>query len=248
MRRRLCVLVALGAALTVGTGSVQGGETDRATYDFTLGAKRPDRPSALSLHVQFRHPDDPDAKPPALDAAVLGLPAGMVVDDEAVPRCDATDDDFQIQGRNACPPETEVGQGAVTVMMGLPADPQTLDIVAFNGDGELIEVVFFPGGLVAGIDRVAIEDGRLVPHPPAPPGGPPDGRTAIRELKLEIPRRIGPDGDPYVATPPRCRRGTWTSRAQFGFADGGETSVASRTPCRPRPRDRARSGARAGNP
>lgn len=248
MRRRLGVFVAGAVALAVGAGTVQGGETDRATYDFTLGTKRPESPSALSIHVQFRQPEDPDAKPPALDSAVLGLPRGMVIDDEAVPRCDATDDDFQLQGRNACPPETEVGQGAVTVMMGLPADPQTLDIVAFNGDGELVEVVFFPGGVMAGIDRVAIEDGRLVPHPPAPPGGPPDGRTAIRELKIEIPRRIGPTGDPYVTTPTRCRRGAWTSRAQFGFADGGETFVASQTPCRPRPRARAQSGAPAGSP
>jgi hypothetical protein len=246
--RKLGVFAAAAAALAVGAGTVEGGETDRATYDFVLGNKRADRPSSLSLHVQFRHPEDPDAKPPALDSAVLGLPRGMVVDDEAVPQCDATDDDFQLQGRNACPPETEVGQGAVTVMMGLPADPQTLDIVAFNGDGEVIEVVFFPGGVVAGIDRVAIEDGRLVPHPPAPPGGPPDGRTAIRELKLAIPRLIGPTGDPYVTTPPKCRRGTWTSHARFGFADGGETAVASRTPCRPTLRARARSGALAENP
>ena len=133
--RKSVILLAAGAAGLTMAATVQGGETDRATYDFVLGAKRTDRASALRVHVQFRHPDDPDAKPPGLDAAVLGLPRGMRVDDEAVPQCDATDDDFQLQGRNACPADTQVGQGVLTVMMGLPADPETLDIVAFNGDG-----------------------------------------------------------------------------------------------------------------
>ncbi len=230
---KLCVPVAV-TALTLGVGTVQGGETDRAAYEFGLGAHRPGTPSALSLHVVFKHPDDPEAKPPALDGAELELPAGMRIDDGALPRCEASDDDFQMQGRGACPDETRVGQGAVTVMLGVPgADPSTLDIVAFNGDGEIVEVVFFPdSNVVAGIDRVTIEEDRLVAHPPSPPGGPPDGRTAIRELRLDIPRRLGPNGDPYITTPPDCGDGAWRSRGHFEFADGGTTVVPSETPCR----------------
>jgi hypothetical protein len=233
-------VVAVASMLALAT-TVQGGETDRAAYDFELSAKRPSKPSGMSVDVVFAHPDDPDAKPPALDTAELDLPRGMRIDDAAVPRCDASDDDFQLQGRDACPPETQIGSGAVTVMLGIPpADPSTLDLVAFNGDGEIVEVVFFADtNVVAGIDRVTIEEDKLVAHPPTPPGGPPDGRTAIRELELNVPRRIGPDGDSYITTPSRCpRRRTWRSRGRFGFADGGTTAVRDSTLCR-RPRPRA---------
>ena len=240
MRKTLGGVAAMAVMLAV-VATVQGGETDRATYDFKLSAKRPSAPSGMSVHVVFKDPEDPEAKPPALDGAVLGLPRGMQIDDTAVPSCDATDDDFQMQGRDACPAETQVGSGAVTVMLGIPpADPQKLDLVAFNGDGEIVEVVFFAdSNVVAGIDRVTIEEGSLVAHPPSPPGGPPDGRTAIRELELNVPRRIGPEGDSYVTTPPRCpRRRSWRSRGEFEFADGGATAVRDRTRCR-RPRPRA---------
>jgi hypothetical protein len=236
MRRRLGVLMA-AAALVVGAGNVQGGETDRAAYDFEPAAKRPGKPTALRLHVQFKHPEDPEGKPPALDTAEIGLPRGMRIDDGALPRCDATDDDFRRQGRAACPPETQVGEGAVLVMTGIaPADPRKFDIVAFNGDGEIAEVFFEGTNVMASIDRVSIEDGKLVPHPPAPPGGPPDGRSAIRELELKLARRIGPEGDAYVTTPPRCRKGRWISTARFGFNDGSTTEVTSTTRCRRRSR------------
>ena len=227
--------VAAAAVMLAVAATVQGGETDRAAYDFKLSAEAPGAASGVSVDVLFKDPEDPDAKPPALDAAELGLPAGIRIDDGALPRCEATDDDFQMQGRDACPDETRVGEGAVTVMTGVPgADPQTLDIVAFNGKGELVEVVFFPDtNVVAGIDRVTIEERRLVAHPPTPPGGPPDGRTAIRELRLDVPRRIGPDGRAYVTTPPDCTGGHWISEGRFEFDDGGKTVVESEIPCDP---------------
>jgi hypothetical protein len=240
--RKILGGVAAMVAILVAAATVQGGETDRAAYDFQLSAKRPSAPSGMSVNVLLKDPDDPDAKPPALDGAELKVPRGMRIDDTAVPRCDATDDDFQMQGRDACPAETQIGSGTVTVMLGIPpADPSTLDLVAYNGDGEIVEVVFFPDtNVVAGIDRVTIEEHKLVAHPPSPPGGPPDGRTAIRALELNVPRRIGPEGESYITTPPRCpRRRSWRSRGHFEFNDGGATDVRDRTRCR-RPRPRAR--------
>jgi hypothetical protein len=235
MFRPISAAMAAAVLLTAGAGTVLGGETDRAEYDFTLTSHAPAAPSGVSVRVFFKDPDDGEAKPPALDTAELDLPPGMKIDDEALPQCEATDDDFQMRGRAACPDDTRVGAGAVTVMTGVsPADPSTLDIVAYNGPGELIEVVFFPDtNAVAGIDRVTIEDGKLVAHPPSPPGGPPDGRTAIRELTLEVPARTGPAGREYITTPPECPAGGWISRGHFGFADGGKTVVESRTPCGP---------------
>jgi hypothetical protein len=225
----------VAAALIAATALA--GKTDRAEFQLGLAAKRAGVPTATQIHVLLKDPDDPDAKPPALKGGVIMLPHGMRVDNDAVPKCTATDNDFQAQGRDACPEETQVGAGTLKVMMGLPPDPEELDIVAFNGDRHLVEVVFFKDtNAVAGIDRVEIRRDRLVPHPPIPPGGPPDGKTAIRELLLDIPRRVEPAGA-YVTTPRRCRTGRWRSQATLEFADGGSTTVSSTTPCR-RPRRR----------
>src|SRR5687768_5450972 len=108
MQGRKVVLAAAAIAVAITVEVAQGGEADRAAYDFELAAKRPGKASALRLHVLFKHPDDPEGKPPALDTAEIGLPAGMRIDDGALPRCDATDDDFRLRGRQACPPETQV--------------------------------------------------------------------------------------------------------------------------------------------
>lgn len=219
----------------LGASTVFGGNTERAEFDLVPTAKAPDKPTGLALRVRFKHPEDPDRKPPPLTGGVIELPRGMLIDDNAVAQCGASDEDFQLRGRAACPPGAQVGGGELDVMLGLPGDPQTLDVVAYNGDGQLIEVVFFAGtNIVAGIDRVEVQEGRLVPHPPVPPGGPPDGKTALRELRLQLERLVGDAGRAYIRTPTQCRSGRWVSRATFEFADGGKTTVPSRTACKRR--------------
>jgi hypothetical protein len=219
------------AAATLVAGAAQAAETDRGGFDLGISTQKPGKPTGLNFHVLYKHPDDPERKPPAVTAAVFELPKGMRIDDSAVPQCKASDADFRRDGRGACPAETRVGQGKLTAMTGLPgADPVSADIVAFNGDGEIIEVVFVENtNAVAGMDRLTIEGSRLVAHPPATPGGPPDGRTVVREIKLQLPRRGG-----YVTTPPGCVHGSWTARARYEFADGGKTVVKSTSPCKKR--------------
>lgn len=230
--RRAAVVTAALTTLGI-AGNVYGGETSRGGFELGVSTEAPATPAGLTFRVLYKNPDDPEGKPPAVTSAVFELPAGMRIDDSAVPQCTASDDDFRARGRDACPPESRVGDGTLIAMTGVPgADPVTADIVAFNGAGELIEVVFFQGtNTVAGMDRLTIEDGKLVAHPPATPGGPPDGRTVVREVRLDLPLRLGDDGRPYVSTPPDCLTGQWTSRARYEFEDGGKTVVTSETPC-----------------
>ena len=226
-------VVVLTAALIAGTAVAWGGETDRGGFELELSTKAPGAVTGLKFHVLYKNPDDPEGKPPPIASAVFELPPGMRIDDEAVPKCTASNEEFRAQGRDACPAETRVGEGKLTAMTGVPgADPVNTDIVAFNGDGELVEVVFFEGtNTVAGMDRLTIEEGRLVAHPPATPGGPPDGRTAVREIRLELPPRTGEGGRHYVTAPPDCPTGIWASRALYEFEDGGKTTVTSEAPC-----------------
>jgi hypothetical protein len=226
-------VVVLTAASIGCTAAAWGGETDRGGFELELSTKTPGAVTGLKFHVLYKNPDDPEGKPPPISSAVFELPPGMRIDDDALPKCTASDEDFRAQGRDACPPETRVGEGKLTAMTGAPgADPVTADVTAFNGDGELVEVVFVEGtNVVAGMDRLTIEDGKLVAHPPATPGGPPDGRTAVREIRLDLPAKTGASGRNYVTAPPDCPTGTWTSRALYEFEDGGKTTVTSEAPC-----------------
>ncbi|MEA2386629.1 MAG: hypothetical protein QOJ22_803 [Thermoleophilaceae bacterium] len=231
--RRGAVVALVG--LLVGAGAVRGGETERGGYELDLSTQTPGASTGLTFHILYKHPDDPEGKPPPVTGAVFDLPPGMRIANDALPQCTASDADFRAQGRQACPEDTHVGGGTLIAMTGAPgADPVTTDVEAYNGDGELIEVVFFEGtNTVAGMDRITIEGEKLTAHPPATPGGPPDGRTAVREIRLELPARTGAAGRHYVTAPPACPAGAWTSRAHYEFEDGGKTTVTSESPCRP---------------
>ena len=235
MQRKLGIaaVVAIAAQLTW-AAIATGGATPRGVWELDVFTKRAASPTGLRFGVGYRNPADAEAKPPPVTGAVFHLPPGLRINNRAVPRCSASDADFRARGRAACPAATRVGSGTLVAMTGFPGvDPLTADIVAFNGVGELVEVVFFQGtNTVAGMDRLTIARGRLTAHPPATPGGPPDGRTVVRDVRLLIPRRIGPGGRAYVTTPPRCLTGRWRSRAHYEFADGGETVVRDSTPCR----------------
>ena len=77
--------------------------------------------------------------------------------------------------------------------------------LCLNGADQIIEVVTVPGTqTVAGIDRLTVAGNVLSAHPPAIPGGPPDGRTAVKDIKLTI------DHSGYVTTPPECEVPGWS--------------------------------------
>jgi len=233
--RRAAVAIGLVVALG-GTTAAVGGETDRGRYHLGTTSKAPGTSTGLRFFVGYRNPDDPRAKPPPIENAVFRLPKGMRINTAALPRCTATDAEIRAMGRGACLPSTRVGGGHLVARTGTPgADRIEADIVAYNGAGEVVEVVFFDGtNTVAGIDRLEVDRNVLTAHPPATPGGPPDGRTAVRRISLEIRDRNGDGGRAYVRNPSRCRAGIWRSRAHYEFADGGETTVPSRTRCHSR--------------
>ena len=206
----------------------------RADLEVGFTARTPATPSGLWLAATYKNPNDPAAKPPPLTGAVFNLPAGTVIDDSAVPQCHATDAEIRARGRNACPPESQVGAGRLVAVTGAgaPADPFDGEALFFNGDRELIEIVLVRGtDEAAGFDRITVEGSTLTAHPPPLPGGPPDGRTAVRRVELQVPApRAGVR--PYVVTPPSCPAGSlWQGTGSFKFGDGGETTVFATAPC-----------------
>lgn len=237
--RRLKKLVrfvgAAGIALAAAVGAVEAASDSRGEYELRLSARTPDAATGLSFRLGYRNPSDPNGKPPPITAASFELPKGTRIDGGAIPACKASDAEFRARGREACPTASRVGGGSLIAITGLgaPLDPVETDVTAFNGGDELVEVVFAKGtNVVLGLDRLEVRGNTLVAHPPATPGGPPDGRTAIRRIAIDLPARRGGSGRAFVIAPAACPTdGQWRSTARFKFADGGATTLTSHTPC-----------------
>jgi hypothetical protein len=198
--------------------------------------------AALRLHIVYRDPANPDGKPSPIRHLVINAPSGTVINVGTVPRCDASDQQIQAEGPSACPPNSQVGNGTLTALTGFgpPIDPFTANVTIFNDGRGWIEVVQEQqSGATVADDRIQANGDTLTGNPPATPGGPPDGQTAVRTIDFAFPASTG-----YITTPPSCPRdGSWTWTAAFTFADGSTQNVQSVSACQP-----ASSGARHSNP
>lgn len=233
MRRTLQRVAAaiVGVSAAVGVLAPAGATTGkRADFDLGLSSGTPGTNAALALHVVYKDPDDPDAKPPPIRKVVIAAPRGMRFNTDHVASCEASDEELRAEGTGACPEASRVGAGTLTADTGAgpPIDPVAGDLTLFNGGDQVIEVVSAPGtDRTVGFDRLAIDGSTLTGNPPTTPGGPPDGETAVRQIDFTIDAATG-----YVTTPPSCpASGHWTSTGSFGFADGGEETLDSVTPC-----------------
>ena len=228
MRTTLQRAAAAGGAIALLAAPAAGAAGERAELAVPFKATTPGTETGLNLLVRYLNPQDRDAKPPAVTKVVIRLPEGTRIDTTALPACEATNEEIQARGRDACPPASKIGAGKLKAYTGGPGDPMSTDLTLFNGPGQIVEVVTFEGtNTTAGIDRLTIEGSVLTGAPPFVPGGPPDGRTAVSEIVWDVPAH-----GRYLVTPPGCD-GTWSTAGEFGFSDGGETTVAGTQPCTP---------------
>jgi hypothetical protein len=193
----------------------------------------------MRLHIVFKKPGDPTAKPSPQRSVVLTLPERSRVSGAAVAACTASDAELQSLGPSACPDDSRIGTGTVTLTTGGgPAfDPFIDDVVIFNAGKEWAELFTKQGtGIRTAVGRRKITNpNTLSEAAPPTPGGPPDFETAVNDLKFRLDARTGPKG-PLITTPPTCpATGHWTSTLTFTTADGGKYTVSSATPCHPAP-------------
>jgi hypothetical protein len=224
-----------GAAALLAPVPAAHAETGRlADFSAAFTTTYPSTPSGLKVHVFLKRADDPDAKPSPLRSAVIRGPEGLRFDTGAMDQCKASDDELRALGSDACPDDTLLTVGSFSAMGGFgPADPVTGDDHVFNGPQQLVEVITVPDGSASpAFDRLTIDGSTLTAHPPAAPGGPPDGETSVRSLDFAIPVRRGVGGRSLITTPPSCpAEGVWRTVATFGFKDGSSDTVSSATPC-----------------
>ena len=213
----------------VGAAPAAADTTPAGNFSFRFSSTQPGEPTALEFRQLYKNPSDPESKPSAVRRFRFTGPRGSVFDGSAVPVCKASDARFQQMGRAACPPESVVGTGFITVMTGLPGErPFPADATVFNGGDGIIELFTEQNtGIFTAIERPrfrgrnAFEDTDIAPTP----GGPPDGESAAREAFISFPLSRGGSGKPFIRTPDECpasRR--WTARFEWTNADGSSYS------------------------
>jgi hypothetical protein len=136
------------------------------------------------------------------------------------------------QGSAACPTASRVGRGELDVDTGIDGPERVVQsrVTEFNNENELILLVEQDMGSRV-VSRTRIEGGKLTSEAPPLPGGPPDGFTAIKKVRIQI-DRVTAHGKSYVTTPPTCpASGSWANTVEFRYRDGVSQSVVSRSPC-----------------
>lgn len=222
--------VLLGAA---GLALAQGASYQSA--ELVLEEAEPGHATPVRLHIDYVNPSDPSAKPPAVVEVIEALPPGSRIDTTAPEVCAASDAQFATTGQAACPAGSKVGGGELDLDTG--AAILAFQVTLFNNRNEIILFLEQKGGGIRTPARGKVEGdrpegARIIATVPPVPGGPPDGFTAIKRVRVKI-DAITRAGKNYVTTPPTCPAGGWTSRLDFTYRDGTKQTVTNRSPCNP---------------
>jgi hypothetical protein len=227
------VIAGLLAAATVAAFPAAAWAGERADYQQAFTTPVPGTSTGTDTRILYKHPDDPDAKPIPVREEVFMFPKGTRFDGSVVPDCTASDLELQLFGEAACPPASKIGEDREgTLMTGFTGEGETpMELDIFNRDPAFFVVGSaegFPLRMVARASR----RGRVIPVPgPRSPGGPPEGESVLRRVHNVIDARSLGDRA-YVRTPDVCpRKGVWTFRARFTFADGAVEEDVSQMPC-----------------
>jgi hypothetical protein len=241
--RSTCGRVSIGiAALLAGaTAPAVACAAPRETASLRFTTPEPGASSGTEWRLDYRNPDDPHGKPPAVESTIAVFPAGTVLDTGAPDQCKASDAELMTQGADACPPGTKVGRGTLEVDTGsLAGVPRIIenDVTNFNNQGE--SVIFtqstnMPGTQTRTVTRAQVRGTTITTAvPPIPGVPPPDPYTALKSFRLSVPP-FSRGGRAYVRTPPTCpSSGMWTFTLTFVYRDGVRDVAHTTSPCVPR--------------
>jgi hypothetical protein len=236
MKRLACasMLVGLAFGLVPATAAAQSGSRQSAELRFV--EQRPGVPSALTLSIDYVNPDDPSAKPPAVQTVVEELAPGARIDTSVPELCTASDAELMLLGASACPPGSRVGSGTIRIDTGFPEPGRFIDadVTFLNNTDELIFVSTERRSGVRVVSRSEVQDRRIVNSAPPLPGTPPDGGAIdVVKAKLDaVSREIDGVRRGYVTTPGECPPGrAWTNSITFTYADGVSQTVETQSRC-----------------
>ena len=228
-------MAVLAAALLAGAAmALAGGSRQEAHY--TLSSHRPHHGTGEHFVFDYRNPDDPKAKPPAVRRVVTILPRHAHYKPSVPGSCTASDAELMAQGSQACPKRSAIGRGVVTVDTGIPGPERivTADVRFFNNatdrDGEFIYLNTVRDTTARTVIRADVKHRKTITPAGMLPGSPPDG-GAIDKVNVTVAAVHSRKGN-YITTPRRFpSRGFWRTRVRFTYADDVTQTVPDRTRC-----------------
>lgn len=233
----LLLVMATTALVAMGARDVAAMEvTDRQGVRAKLTAKRPAASTGTRIEMRFENPQRPGAKPHSVDQVVIRSPRGTRFDHGALPQCLASDAELMARGPSACPGESRVQAGAITLDTGSPLGvPRILRLrtVTFNSRGGFVSLGEGENFPIRGVVRSATQ-GRTttVDYADAPGVGGPDGYSAMTTMLTAGPA-VGAPSRPFLQTPSSCpHSGRWRTRFTFIYHDGVRQVEDTRTPCK----------------
>ena len=237
MRAALPVALALTTSVAVALAV----ESPYQTSSYTLDQKKPKRPTGEHFQFDYVNPEDPEAKPPPVKKVVTILPKGARYDASVPGSCTASDAELTLQGAAACPEDSRIGGGVITVDTGMPGPGRfvTADTEFFNNaedpEGEFIYLNTIRDTDARTVVRADVTRRRTITEAPMLPGTPPDG-GAIDTVDVEvlrIARTIDGRRRAYIRTPRKCPEDrTWTAKVRFTYGDDYSQTVPTDNPCR----------------
>jgi hypothetical protein len=226
---------ALGVML-LGGGAVALAGYSRQESHYTLSQHRPHHGTSEHFVFDYRNPDDPSGKPPAVRRVVTILPRHAHYDPSIPGSCKASDAELMALGGQACPRNSAIGGGVVTVDTGAPGPGRivTADVEFFNNAtdrrGEFIYVNTVRGTDARTVIRANVKRRKTVTNAGMLPGTPPDG-GAIDTVDLKVSAVHSKSGN-YITTPRRCpARGFWKTKVRFTYADDVTQTVPDHSRC-----------------
>jgi len=215
--------------------ALAGGGDSRQEASYKLTSSAPSSATGEKFMFDYVNPDDSEAKPPAVEKVVTKLPKRAEFDTSVPGSCTASDAELMAQGADACPEDSLIGGGIVTVDTGVPGPERfvTADVVFANNaddlEGEFIYINTIRDTSVRTVIRADVTRRKTITEAGMLPGTPPDG-GAIDTVDLEI-DSISRGRRDYITTPPRCRDGEWVTRVRFFYPDGVSQVERTETPC-----------------
>ena len=228
------------ALLALSAGVWAAEDSPYQSSEYTLDQTRKARPTAEHFKFDYVNPDDPDAKPPAVKKVVTILPKGAKYDPSVPGSCTASDAELMAQGAAACPEDSRIGGGVITVDTGTPGPNRivTADTEFFNNaedsEGEFIYLNTVRDTNARTVLRADVTERTTVTEAPMLPGTPPDGGAidTVDVVVERVVRRIDGQRRAYITTPPACpRKRTWRARVRFIYGDDYSQTVPTMNPC-----------------
>jgi hypothetical protein len=227
-------------ALFAGAAGAEPGSGPRATVDQTFTTAAPDSPTGLGFTGTYHAEGDPAGDPPFMERMVFYPPAGMRYDTSVPDICTASDFELQMQGPDACPEGSLIGDGTTQGVFFVPfahdlvVDRYTHNMYLANNTNEQIILVEAEG--------YAVVRGRFQPDgslefasptcfPTPPTGQCLDDHVLQVASSSTIPEYTRESGS-YATTPPECpAAGHWTSQIRFWWKTGDVETVETTQPC-----------------